>query len=862
MAFPVPSDRALELTTIHSAADRAMLLNRGDTLYYSSQPSVSASTHDGELADNESVVLSAPTWIRSAGHSLASLFDIDNSVSQAELEEAVTGVSQAEVAEIVKELQIEGLTAEEIEAIVDAKTSSASTSLTLFNVRSYGAKGNASADDYEAVLKTIEAAQTAGGGIVYFPPAEKGKYYKTTKIFKYKFNTPLDFLGHGSLSKIKLTVGAKYGEALFDLVSETEAGEWRQIHRFTNLWIEGPEEFPTAPNKSGTPRGYYPNLTMGFGMHAYAQAVNCKATLFYGGYCLRNFGQVMDDCEDSRCLYGSYRAPNSWRVVFQQQIQGDVQWKRQVSGPLWACVGIHPDYTVESVDLDYFHAIDAPCVFYKEAPQGQALGFLGGWDAKEVGCEGMGNAFMLDEGEQSELHYKGSGQSEATFTNLVERFYPESRLGNRQLLSFTATGGFFKLVIPASKEEQGKTVYAGGTTAKIKYNASNAEIETALNTTVGSESKAFVSTVEGKKQLLLQGEAALLGTNKMTVETGELTGGTASLTEPTMDPSMGPVTQLCTPKKVVVKSATGGTFKLTVKVGETSVTTEAIKYNETAFKTQEILWNAMGHPWGVIVGANSTSSGIGTYYLFFNGRSLGQSIEVTADTASLTGEGATVEISAGTTAAPANRHNDYAFDVGEPKIWIKSRILIMSFGSEGFMRASAFTSSYPSGFLKVDGAGAEEIVSKVEGGLTKAFVGTFSASTSPNALLLTGMAKTYHLHKVTGPVAVGQLVTAEKNYKKYPTLAKAAVPTVGHAGYAMAPVAEGTTAFIPVCTSGVTERVVPYTGTAPAEGERVTPSDETAGAVRKSEALSDVIVGTAVTTGSAGTVAIAPRGCG
>jgi hypothetical protein len=86
MAFPVPSNRALDLTTIHSAADRATLLNRGDTLYYSSQPNVSSSVHDGELADNESVVLTAPTWVISAGRSLASLFDMNNSVSRAELE--------------------------------------------------------------------------------------------------------------------------------------------------------------------------------------------------------------------------------------------------------------------------------------------------------------------------------------------------------------------------------------------------------------------------------------------------------------------------------------------------------------------------------------------------------------------------------------------------------------------------------------------------------------------------------------------------------------------------------------------------------------------------------------------------------
>ncbi len=56
---------------------------------------------------------------------------------------------------------------------VSAWTPCAAAAPATFNIRNYGALGNGTAMDTEAIQKTIDAAAKAGGGLVLLPP---GKY--------------------------------------------------------------------------------------------------------------------------------------------------------------------------------------------------------------------------------------------------------------------------------------------------------------------------------------------------------------------------------------------------------------------------------------------------------------------------------------------------------------------------------------------------------------------------------------------------------------------------------------------------------------------------------------------------------------
>jgi hypothetical protein len=65
-----------------------------------------------------------------------------------------------------------------------------------FDVKSYGATGNGSTDDTTAIQNAINAAQSAGGGVVFFP---KGTYRITSSLFVSGNYVQLEGTGEGSV---------------------------------------------------------------------------------------------------------------------------------------------------------------------------------------------------------------------------------------------------------------------------------------------------------------------------------------------------------------------------------------------------------------------------------------------------------------------------------------------------------------------------------------------------------------------------------------------------------------------------------------------------------------------------------------
>lgn len=85
----------------------------------------------------------------------------------------------------------------------------------VFNVRSYGARGDGTTDDRATIQATVDAASSAGGGDVYFPP---GTYLclcaSGASINLYGVGS-VRFVGHGRSSVVKMSPSSDSNPILF-----------------------------------------------------------------------------------------------------------------------------------------------------------------------------------------------------------------------------------------------------------------------------------------------------------------------------------------------------------------------------------------------------------------------------------------------------------------------------------------------------------------------------------------------------------------------------------------------------------------------------------------------------------------------
>jgi polygalacturonase len=90
----------------------------------------------------------------------------------------------------------------------------------------YGAKGDGSTDDTTAIQNAINAANTAGGGIVYFP---RGTYITSATL---TVHTNVTLMGAGS----NVTVISLQGSTTADCIGGTSLVNFRM----SGIWLEGP----------------------------------------------------------------------------------------------------------------------------------------------------------------------------------------------------------------------------------------------------------------------------------------------------------------------------------------------------------------------------------------------------------------------------------------------------------------------------------------------------------------------------------------------------------------------------------------------------------------------------------------------
>jgi len=860
--IPLGTENAISFPS--SPSSQATVHNAGpSSVYWSKSSAVNSSNKEGTLASGESLEYQdGPRWFISAGSSrIFSSYSpeaVTDMATQAELDAvaaSVGGLTQKEIEELAKKQveEGEGITQKQAEELVEKSSGAVTGSLTTFNVKNYGARGDGITDDHESIQKTIEAAEASkGGGIVFFPPAIPEQRYKTTSSFKYSLARNTHFVGSYGASLIKLTSDLKYGECLFQHKTENEPGT-AVVHHFIGLNITGPETFPNSPSGARI-AGYPICLASGFEVCANAQMRECTASNFYAGFLLREFGQTFYNCRDEACLYGRYVGPtSSGGSIFHH---GGFQSYGHESYPRWARVAVHPCYITEGTVFQDEGGTNEPYCFYKEGPQGINGGFLEATKGSGIASQATGNAVIYDENQAASFpsaYYKEAKKVRIYAPNLNVKLNNETTLGNSQVLTITATGGTYKLVIPSETGIGGASAFAGATTAALNWNATNAEIKSKIESAVSSGTTVYVNTVESTKhEILMYGKAALRGTSKITVETGSLTGGTASLTEPAMSSTVGPLCRPCTPKKIEVKNATGGTFTLTIKVDGVSATSGAIKYNASTNEFHEKLIELENvTAFGAITGATSTA---GKYFVFFNGRTLHSTVEVSANIGSLTGAGAEVKIEDGEAATLANRHAEYSIDCGILSLNVPEAAFALEAGTVGIFRAGTIER------LRLEGnAGALATGAPVKEGT----ILLVEATSKLEHAEIRSAGAIFRLFNVPGPIEIGHLLATNGTASQaiiYPH-----TETRPAAGFAAAAVAEGKTHWIavmvdqPAGNASGAALCEAFADGAIAANKFLKPSTETDGHVMQGEA-SNYVVGASLAAKSSEKVKASPRG--
>lgn len=161
----------------------------------------------------------------------------------------------------------------------------------LFNVKDYGAKGDALTDDTAAVESALAAASSAGGGVVYMPAG----FYKIARALSVGSNVLLrgcsSITNRGTLGNDLGTVIFSYYDDAVENASEADAfvtlsenagiSGLRICYPDNNLWMPQPGEYEIAPSaftiRLAGDRAYVTNvgLTNSFnGIHV-KNADNC-----------------------------------------------------------------------------------------------------------------------------------------------------------------------------------------------------------------------------------------------------------------------------------------------------------------------------------------------------------------------------------------------------------------------------------------------------------------------------------------------------------------------------------------------------------------------------------------------------------
>lgn len=725
-----------------------------------------------------------------------------------------------------------------------------------FHAKGRGSEGAIGEDQVAVQAAITKCGET--GGVVFFSLPPGGYYNLSTEGLVYAGNANVDFLGVGSGCELRFgnpgntSQVIKFGTKAFSCPDSE--GNLSRSHTWQNLRFVGPSEHPSAPNHNASAPGYPPSLMFGPEMRNSAVMINCNSSGFYCAVEFRGDHQSIYGGVFSGG-YGLYWGPNlasGTSSIYANQNLVDVR----PSGTI-AAVGGHPDNKI-SGQMFFLHASNSPYAFYREAPfGGNATTFAELFPAVALDMETIGNADFYEEGQASTAFPPTGTTSGGLFGTLID-FAGSSTVtegggsftwGNVQILKITATGGTFKIIVPASEN------YAGGTTAAIKAKPTNAELESALTTLMGAGT-AVVSTVSEGQQILLIGKGTLLGANKMTLETGSLTGGTAELTEPAVDPKAGPYVR---PGKTVKIIAPGsGKFNITVETaGGVKHTTGELNFNCSAEELRKALYQLENvGAYGCIVYPITTGN---IFIITFVGTLLGTEPTVTVSAGS---------VEAGSTDELKPRHREYVIDVGKIELKMEAWATngIQTSGTKGFIRERVGAGRFFIGGIQAKNVRED---SGIKGGTKQIY------NTPGNFGCINRMEDQFGEYIVMNvphantPIEAGSLLAhggTRAQAKIYPISALSGALAEPHAGFATGTVPTISEGQWPVIASvdskgwGGVSMLYDAAGT-PAANKHLKPSAETAGKVTQVTAAADYVVGISIAAGSGGKVEAAPKGC-